>query len=166
MTSNRKLEPVADQDELAASARRIYDLREHISELEVTVAERLERERVLTLELAAARRDLEVKAAYNVMLESAALERRQSIEWLQGRVEQLSHELAHAVAENAGHTQQAAAATARVGELTAELAAERARLSYRLAQRVVARVGYHPRLTGTARRLYRATRHHGAPPAR
>jgi hypothetical protein len=69
--------------EAQGAQRRIWELSERQVELERAVSESTEREHVRQLELAAALRDVAVKSAQNAMLEDAAVERQQLVEWLQ-----------------------------------------------------------------------------------
>jgi hypothetical protein len=150
MTQHPKLESVPGSGEHPAGqdkARHLLALEEELAELNLRLTERIERERVITLELAASRQDLEVKGAYNLMLESAALERQQHVSWLQGLVDQLSQERAVATAELAAGLERLRSAELRVSELSTELAAERARVSYRISQRLIRRLGKHRLLT-------------------
>jgi hypothetical protein len=119
--SSREEAPMAEeqQDDGAAG-----DVRGRLAEAERQRAEGEERERILELEVAALRRDLDVKVAYNEALERAATERRRYTEWLQSQVE--------------SERERCSNLTTQAAALAAELAAERARISYRLAQRVVA----------------------------
>ena len=97
-------------------ARRLWEARERVAELEGLLAEHVERERVLEVEIAAMRRDLDVKVAYCDVLEATADERGRYLEWLQEHYDIES---------------------TRALEVTAQLTAERSRLSYRVTQRVV-----------------------------
>jgi ribonuclease HI len=87
-----------------------------IAALERRLAEELERERVLDLEVQSLRRDLDVKAAYVKAMEEGADERQRQTAWLQEHFD---------------------IERKRADALAAELAAERARVSYRIMQLVV-----------------------------
>jgi hypothetical protein len=103
-----------------------WEAADRIAELEAICAEQIERERVREVEIAALRRDIDVKVAYAAALEKAADERHDYVTWLQSRYEEASK---------------------RATELEAELTAERARVSYRVAQRVISALGRSPRPT-------------------
>lgn len=129
------------------AGRRIWELEESVAELTARAAESVERERVQTLEIAALRRDLDVKAAYNVMLERASLERKEHVAWLEATLdeERRTRELA---------TQRAEQAERALQRVHQELCAERARRSYRLMQAMIARLASRPILS----RIVRASR--------
>jgi hypothetical protein len=136
------LEPVTpdmgDRDPDAQwDARRLWEAQERLAEVEVQLAESLERDRIRALELAALRRDLDVKGAYNDMLERAAGVR--------------DHDLARIQAQLDADRPAAAA----IEQLKAELAAERARLSYRVAQRCIPVVLRHRVMAFVVRRACR-----------
>jgi len=97
-------------------ARQLWEAEERIAELEGRLAEGVERQRVLEVELAALRSDLLVKVAYSAALEQAATERQGHIHWLQSHFD---------------------AEKQYAGALAAELAAERGRISYRVIQRLI-----------------------------
>ncbi len=96
--------------------RRLWEARQEVAELKARLAEELERERILELEIAAVRKDLEVKIAYAEALEEAAEERKGYMAWLQRHVD---------VERN------------RADDAAAELAAERARILYRVSQPLI-----------------------------
>jgi regulator of replication initiation timing len=100
----------------SASARQLWEARERLSELEARLAEQVERERILELEVAALRRDLSVKVAYADALERSADEQRASVAWLQERFDDERR---------------------RAEQLSKELTAERARISYRMINRLI-----------------------------
>lgn len=93
--------------------RSLWEAREEITELRTRLAEEIERERILELEIAAAQKDLAVKVEYATALEDAAEERKEYIQWLQTHYDR---------------------ERARADATADELAAERARLYYRLFQ--------------------------------
>jgi hypothetical protein len=97
-------------------ARQLWETEERVAELEALQAEQLERERVLEVEIAALRRDVDVKVAYATALEEAAEERQSYVLWLQSHFDEERR---------------------RAAELSAELSAERARLSYRAVRLLV-----------------------------
>ncbi len=97
-------------------ADRLEAAGQRIAELEGLLAEHIERERILEVEMAAMRRDLDVKVTYCDVLEATAEERKRYLEWLQSNYD----------------TERR-----RAGALAAELTAERARLSYRLTRKAV-----------------------------
>src|SRR5262245_51401162 len=66
----------------SALARREWELRERVAELESELEERIERERIRELELASQRRELEVRFAYNAALEQRVVERVQEVDWM------------------------------------------------------------------------------------
>jgi hypothetical protein len=125
-----------------------WDLAEQVSTLQARLNELLERERVRELELAALRKDVEVKAAYNTMLERAAGENRELIDWLRSRLDDVQGVL-EPEHERSAQLERSLDAAAR------ELQLERQRISYRLAQRVIVPVARRPRLFALARRLGR-----------
>lgn len=134
----------ATDGEERLALRRAWELDERVKELEAELVESTERERVGALEVAAAQRDLDVKATYITMLESIAAERQQLIDWLQGQLAGMTDELAHrrALAAEQDVRIETAHAAANAAELVArttasELAAERARISYRATNRVI-----------------------------
>lgn len=102
-----------------ADARRLWAVEEELAELRMRLAEQLERERILELELAAARKDLQVKVTYADALDKAAEERNRHVEWLQAHFDEERE---------------------RADRLTAELAAERSRIYYRILQPLLRRV--------------------------
>jgi regulator of replication initiation timing len=120
MTGTEQLQsdPDADGEEEGSLPldRRLWEAREEIAELRARLAEQLERERILELEIAAVRKDLEVKVAYSEALDKAAEERQNHTYWLQSHFD---------------------AERKRADDATAELEAERSRIYYRLAQPVV-----------------------------
>src|SRR5579859_6214788 len=65
-----------------ALARREWDLRERVEELESELKERVERDRIRELELVSQRHELEVRFAYNAMLEERVLDHANQIAWL------------------------------------------------------------------------------------
>lgn len=158
MNQHPKLESVAGSTRRPedASVHRLGELEDHITQLETRLAERIERERVLTLELAAARRDLEVKSAYNTMLESAAVERQQHVAWLQTHVDRLTIEHDTLIAEAKAQAEASENLSRGVESLSSELAAERARVSYRMSQAAIGRLQRHRRLTSLAGAVFRS----------
>lgn len=106
----------ADEQDLVAA-------RQEIAELRMRLAEEIERERILELEIAAVRKDIEVKQTYATALEETAEERKAYTQWLQ----------AHFDLERS-----------RAEAAEAELAAERSRLYYRLLRPVIRTVRRHP----------------------
>jgi hypothetical protein len=105
---------------------RLREAAEEISGLRTRLAEQGERERIQELEIAAARKDLEVKVTYTEALERAAEERQRYVAWLQHHFD---------------------VERQRADQATAELQAERARLFYRVSQPVIRL------LRGTSRRV-------------
>lgn len=141
----RDIASVGGHDE-SPSNRRIWELTERLAELETELAERLERERLNELELAALRKDLEVQGAFQAAMEQAGAERRAHTEWLQARVEELSAATsAQRVRADALKTELDEAQADR-DRLAAELHAERARVSYRMVQRGASTLSRRPRL--------------------
>lgn len=126
-------------------ARALFEAREQLEELGAQLRARLEADRVRELELLAARRDLDVKSAYNVMLERSLTERQGDLEWARLRMDRLEHDLRAAT----NRAEQAEAQAASVG---AELAAERNRLSSRAVAHWVAKPGGRRLLFRVARR--------------
>ena len=108
-------EPAAQLTKIGGGAAR-SDPEARIAALERRLAEELERERVLDLEVQSLRRDLDVKAAYVRAMEDGADERQRQTAWLQEHFDSERR---------------------RADALAAELAAERARISYRIMQLMV-----------------------------
>jgi hypothetical protein len=108
-------EPAAQLAEIGEHKGR-SETETRVAALERRLAEELERERMLDLEVQSLRRDLDVKAAYVKAMEEGADERQRQTEWLQEHFD---------------------VERRRADGLAAELAAERARISYRIAQRLV-----------------------------
>jgi flagellar biosynthesis chaperone FliJ len=106
----------ADPRLAGVESRRLWEAQERMSELESQLAERLERERILELEVSALRRDLAVKVSYTDALERSLEEQQATTRWLQERFDEERR---------------------RADALSAELAAERARISYRLVNRAI-----------------------------
>lgn len=134
--------------ETQRAMRQTWEQRERIAELEASLAEHVERERIWELELAAMRKDLEVKSAYNTMLERNAMDQRKTIEWLQSRAENADSHLAV-------DRRRVEALEADLLAVRRELALERARLSYRLVQPVVRAAARTRMLSLLSRRLRR-----------
>jgi hypothetical protein len=102
--------------ELASeSAPEKWELMERITELETTLAEREERDRIRELEIAALRHELELRFAYNSSLEKALEEQRTLTEVTR---------LFESERVRADHAERT-------------LAAEQARLSYQVVNRLV-----------------------------
>jgi hypothetical protein len=99
-----------------AEDRRLWEAQQEAVELRARLAEEIERERILELEIAAVRKDLEVKVAYAGALEEAAEERKAHVAWLQVHFDRERE---------------------RADQAEAELAAERARIYYRIFQPVL-----------------------------
>jgi chromosome segregation ATPase len=168
----------------AAFARREWELRERIDELRAELTERLERERIRELELMSQRHELEVRFAYNAMLEERVVDHVKQIEWLhkhaEGEAERFAVEHRRIAAE---HQRVVSELESRYAELAAdyatlhenadglrrawedtqherdalrsELDAERGRLSNRIARRLAAHVRKHPFLSSVVRRAAR-----------
>lgn len=115
-------------------ARALFEAREQLEEISAQLRARVQGDRVRDLELQAARRDLDVKSAYNVMLERSIAERHGDLEWARQRIDRFEHDL-HAVTVRAQH------AEARAASIGAELAAERNRVSSRAVARCVSKLG-------------------------
>ncbi|MDA8046101.1 MAG: hypothetical protein M0Z30_12830 [Actinomycetota bacterium] len=96
--------------------RRLWEAQQEVSELRSRLAEEIERERILELEIGAVRKDLEVKVTYARALEEAAEERKAHLAWLQVHFDRERD---------------------RADRAEAELAAERSRLYYRIFQPVL-----------------------------
>ncbi len=140
------------------TARQIWDLEEQIAELSRQVAEAVERERLHTLESLALKRDLEVKSAYNLMLERSAVDRQQHIEWLQSSLD----------SERAARTEalsRAEEAQLRARRAEEELSAERSRASFILTQRMIAWLTRRRLLFRVAQRAAHRHIEAGLPPA-
>jgi hypothetical protein len=103
------------KDEISLD-RRLWEAREEITELKGRLAEQLERERILELEVVAVRRDLKVKLEYAAALERSVEERQRYIDWLQTHFD-IERARADAVAD--------------------ELRAERSRISYRVSRQLI-----------------------------
>jgi hypothetical protein len=170
---------LTDQDGAAADAvnaalrREVYELSEEAAELRSKLTTRVNSARIHELELASARQDLEVKAAYNVMLERAALERQADIAHLHAHIASLSAISAQvapaverAATSEAGLAQEqtrADDAERRLLDLTArmliterELAAFRRRTSTLVAERMAQRFHRHGLLYRFGQRALRA----------
>jgi len=159
-----------------ALSRREWELRERVEELEAELAERLERERIRELELVSQRHELEVRFAYNAMLEERVVDHANQIGLLHGhinaaaehyaterqRVDAEFHALAAELAAEREHLAQARRTIEEVERerdgTQNELAAERSRLSYRMVQRVTSRVKKHRYLSALLRRTARLVR--------
>lgn len=120
----RKADPATEGPEAGRSVtvdagQRLTPPEEELADLRQRLAEQIERERILELELAAARKDLQVKNTYADALERAADERRRHLDWLQTHFDEERE---------------------RADRLAAELAAERSRLYYRALQPLLRRV--------------------------
>jgi colicin import membrane protein len=149
-----------------ALARREWELRERVAELQSELGERIERERIRELELASQRRELEVRFAYNAALEQRVLEHQHQVEWLHGQFALQAQSFA---AEHQRVADEFAAERERVAELQraieaiqrerddarAELDAERRRVSSRAVQRWTSRVKKHRVLFAMLRRTAR-----------
>ena len=165
----------------AAFARREWELRERIDELQAELTERVERERIRELELTSQRHELEVRFAYNAMLEERVVDHIKQIEWLhkhaEGEAERFAVEHRRIAAE---HERVVSELEARYAGLAAEYAAlhenadglrrawegtqqerdairseldtERRRISNRIAQRLAARLRKHPFVSRVVRR--------------
>jgi hypothetical protein len=154
----------------AGVGRREWELSERVTDLEAQLAEQLERERIRELEIISLRRELEVRFAYNSMLEHNALERQKEIDWLKHRVEHDAQVLANERVRAAEEHRLAAEERERAAEeLAAQcgrtleahdaweqaqktLAAERNRLSYRMSNRAVSWLTGHGVLFAVVRR--------------
>jgi hypothetical protein len=136
--------PTRQRDE----ARALFEARERLEEVDAQLRARLQADRLRELELQAARRDLDVKSAYNTMLERTLTERQGDLEWARQRLDQFQHEL-NAATARAEH------AEIHVASLSAELAAERNRVSSRVVAHWVGRLGSRPLLFRVARRTVR-----------
>lgn len=159
-----------------ALSRREWELRERVEELQIELAERLERERIRELELLSQRHELEVRFAYNAMLEERVVDHANQIGLLHGhinaaaehyaaereRVDAEFHALATELAAEREHLAEAQRAREEMERerdaIRSELAAERQRLSYRAVQRLASRVGKHRYLSALLRRTARVFR--------
>lgn len=132
-----------------ALARREWELRERIDELQSALTERIERERIRELELMSQRHELEVRFTYNAMLEERVVDHADQIAWL--------HKHADGEAERfAVQDRRIATEHERErDEIRAELDAERRRLSYRVVQRLVSRMKKHRVISALLRRAAR-----------
>jgi chromosome segregation ATPase len=129
-------------------ARALFEARERLEEVDAQLRARLGADRIRELELQAARRDLDVKSAYNTMLERTLTERQGDLEWARQRLDEFQLEL-NATTARAEH------AEIHVASLSAELAAERNRVSSRVVAHWVGRLGSRPLLFRLARRTVR-----------
>jgi hypothetical protein len=150
----------------AALARRAWDLRERVAELETELDQRIERDRIRELELASQRRELEVRFAYNAALEQRVLEHKQELDWMHqqfaAQAQGIASEQERAAGEIAAERERVSAEHERAERLERErdavlweLAAERGRVSYQLVQRVAARARKHRVVYVTLRRTAR-----------
>lgn len=158
-------EPAADPDAVR-SARRVWELGEHLADLQLELGRRAEREAITELEILALRKDLELASAYSAMQESAEQERRQAVHWLQEqldrrsaelhetvtRLDDLQRRLDRALGEAAAADRRTDECARRCAAVTAELAAERARASFRLVAPVADRLGQNRLIRAAARR--------------
>jgi hypothetical protein len=113
-------ESVEGATELASKdSREKWELLERIADLETELAERMERDHIRELEIAALRHELELRFAYNSSLEKALEEERNL-----NRITDL-FEVERSRADQAEQL----------------LAAERARISYRIANRFLSPIG-------------------------
>jgi chromosome segregation ATPase len=142
--------------------REIYELHERTAELEGELAEQIERGRRATLELSAARRDLEVKEAYNLMLERIAGERAGHIETLQRQLTVVGDETValkkrtHRQRRRAIEAQrQVARLRVSLDEAKTQLEVERSRTSHRLADEVATKLQRHRMVHALARPVVR-----------
>ena len=129
------------EPESGRMTRREWELSERLSELENSLASRIERDEIREIEIRSLRAEVELRIAYNAALEQElasteqlAEERLQRIGWLQGHLDHLVSipTLAPILSED---------------DARAELLAERQRLSHR----IVDRISRHRRLFDTAR---------------
>ena len=134
-------------------ARSLFETREQLEEVRSQLRFRVEAERMRELELQAARRDIEVKSAYNLMLERSLSDRQVDLEWTRQRIDHLTHELS-------GMATRAESSELHAARLGAELAAERSRVSSRLVSYWVARLSKRRLVFGVVRRLLGAV--HGS----
>jgi chromosome segregation ATPase len=142
--------------------REIYELHERTADLEGELAEQIERGRGAALELAAARRDLEVKEAYNLMLERVAGERGAHIESLQRQLDVASGVAADLRKRTRRQRRRAMKAQrgmerlrCTLDEANAQLEIERSKTSHRIADALVAKLQRHRILHALARPLLR-----------
>ena len=153
--------------------RREWELGERVAELETELSERIERERIRELELASQRHELEVRFAYNAMLEERVLDHQQQIEFLHRHIDaesqRFNDERQRGAAELTAEREHVAAAQREVAEIRLEmeaversrddvqreLDAERRRFSYRVVQRVATRLKKHRLLSAVLRRASR-----------
>jgi len=137
---------------------RDLDSDESAAVMEAQLMECRERERVHELEIAALRRELEIRLAYNATLEQDAAERQHHTDWLYSHIEHVTSvfeaerhrsnevlqgersRLAKELAAERRRTEEAVRALQRV---TQDLEAERKRISYILVQRMASRVSKH-----------------------
>ena len=159
-----------------ALSRREWELRERVDELESELAERLERERIRELELVSQRHELEVRFAYNAMLEERVVDHANQVHLLHGHINAAAEHYAaerqrvdadfHALAaelaaerEHVAEVQRALEEAQRErDEARVELAAERQRLSYRAVQGLANRIRRHRYLSAILRRTARLFR--------
>lgn len=123
-------------------------------------------ENTTELEVAALRRELELRLAYNASLEGVIRQKEEHADWLHRHIDHMTHvfdaerdrvadQLRHAAHELEIERDRTAEALASLEIAEQTLAAERTRISYAIAQRWTARLDRHPAL---ARLLRRATR--------
>lgn len=149
-----------------ALARREWELRERVAELESDLAERIERERIRELELVSQRSELNVRFAYNAALEQRVLEHQRQVEWLH---DQFALQAQGFAAEHQRIADECAAERERAAELRrtieavqrerdevrAEFDAERRRVSYQAVQRLITRARKHRVVFAMLRRTAR-----------
>lgn len=138
------------------TARSGWEWQERIAELESQLAEAAERDQVRELEISSLRHELELRFAYNAVLEEKVAEQRARADQLLAHADYLQHHLEHLTsvfaAESASMSDAIRAESERANtehhRANAEVAArhasedllarERARISYRLMQRLLA----------------------------
>jgi hypothetical protein len=148
MTDTAKQHPASVTHLGTQRARRSARLAVQVDELEDVLAGYVERERVHELEIQALRRDLDLKAIHNVMLDRDVLDQRRHGEWLQTRLD-AEAEAHRSACSHAAHLQEL------LDSARAELAAERSRTSYRIVARVLAAFDRHPKLLAILLRITR-----------
>ncbi len=127
------------------------ELAEEIDGLHRRLAEGSARERLLELELSAARRDREVAAAHNESLTHRVAELRREVDWLKEQLERSAALLTeqHALIAEAEQAKDCA---------VRELLAERSRLSYEATGALLDLVSSHRRAFGIVARAARSLR--------
>jgi hypothetical protein len=134
----------------------VCELQGLVDELQAQRDLRIQRERIHELEIAAQRRELDVRFAFEATLEQRLLEYQRQIESLHAHVDiEVQRRFA---AELCAEREHVAEARRQRDDIVRELDAERRRISYRTVQRVVIPVTKGRAFFAMLRRTARAIR--------